>query len=94
MAVGRAQRMAALMPRITAEFGDALAPRVVDVLTLGEYAWHDCYGEPSPPEGVIDDIFVVANGDLARFVETVLLAVTDSRDLRLAAEAQRRQARA
>ena len=89
MAVGRAERMAELVPRIHAEFGVALARQVVAVLTLAEFAWHDCYGEPSPPAGVVDDIFVVANGDLGRLAEAARQAVLDYRDLRLEADAMR-----
>lgn len=91
MTVGRDQRMAELAPRIRAEFGDALAPRVVEVLTLAEFAWHDCYGDVSPPGAVVDDIFVAAAGDLARLVQAALLAVVDVRDLQLWADDVRSQ---
>lgn len=83
--------MAEVMPRLEAEFGTSLAPRAVDVLTLGELAWHDCHGETSPPEQVLDDILVLADGDLGRLIEAMRLAVTDSRDLRLAADDARRR---
>jgi hypothetical protein len=56
------------------------------VLTLTEFAWHDCYGELSPPGAVLEDIFAVAAGDLARLVQAALLAVVDFRDLRVWAD--------
>ena len=89
MAVGREQRMVEVTPRLKTEFGADLVPRVIQVLTLGELAWHDCYGEPSPPGEVLDDILVVADGSLERLIEAVLLAVEDYRDLRLLADARR-----
>lgn len=77
--------MAEIRPRLELEFGHAV-PTAIEVLTLTELAWHDCYGEPSPPPQVLDDILVVAGGDLQRLVHAALLAVIDRRDLRLAAE--------
>ena len=82
--------MAELRPRIEAEFGADRVERVIQVLTLGEMAWHDGHGDPSPPAAVVDDIFVVAGGSLDRLIAAVLLAVQDSRDLRLSADAIRR----
>lgn len=58
----------------------------LDLLELVELAWHDCYGEPSPPEEVIDDILLVSRGDLGRLVSAARLAVIDWRDLRVAAD--------
>ena len=82
--------MAALTPRLQAAFGPAVAGQARDVLVLTEMAWHDCYGEAAPPASVIDDILVVADGDLGRLVQAALLAVTDFRDLRVVADAKRR----
>jgi len=56
---------------------------------LTEFAWHDCYGEITPPEQVIDDILVVSQGDLGKLARAARLAVTDRRDLRLSADALR-----
>jgi hypothetical protein len=66
------------------------AGAALDALALLDFAWHDCYGESSPPEQVIEDIWVVANGDLAQFVSATHLAVVDFRDLRVNADALRR----
>jgi hypothetical protein len=57
------------------------AEAALDALALLDFAWHDCYGEPSPPEQVIEDIWLVSNGDLAQFISAVHLAVIDFRDL-------------
>lgn len=74
--------------RARAEFGSD-AEAVLDVLELTEFAWHDCYGEVSPPDSVIDDVFVVARGSVTGFVRAARLAVEDFRDLRLAADSLR-----
>jgi hypothetical protein len=66
------------------------AAAVLDVLALLDFAWHDCYGESSPPEQVIEDIWAASNGDLAQFVSAAHLAVVDFRDLRMNADAMRR----
>jgi hypothetical protein len=70
-------------------FGGRQAAVAPDLLELTEYAWHDCYGEVTPPDEVIDDILIVSRGDLARLVQSAKLAVVDSRDLRLAADGLR-----
>lgn len=70
------------------EFGrDAGA--ALDILELTELAWHDCYGEITPSDAVVDDIFVVARGNIATFGSAARLAVEDFRDLRLAADSLR-----
>ncbi len=67
MAISRADRRENRGARARAGFGvDAEA--VLDVLELTEFAWHDCYGETSPPEAVIDDVFVVAKESLKQFI--------------------------
>ena len=88
MAISRADRRENRGARARAGFGvDAEA--VLDVLELTEFAWHDCYGETSPPEAVIDDVFVVAKESLTQFIRAARLAVEDHRDLRMAAGAIR-----
>ena len=49
-------------------------------------AWHDCYGESSPGDDVVEDIFVVAQGNLAALIAAARLAVEDFRDLRMQAD--------
>jgi hypothetical protein len=88
MAISRADRREDQGPKARAEFG-ADAEAALDVLELTEFAWHDCYGEVSPPEQVIDDLFVVARGSVTEFVRTARLAVEDYRDLRVWADSVR-----
>jgi hypothetical protein len=89
VAVSRAERRAAREPLVTAAMGARSAPAALDILELVELAWHDCYGEVTPPDDVVADIVVCARGDLDRFAAMARLAVEDSRDLRLAADAVR-----
>jgi len=62
---------------------------VVQVLDLLDLAWHDCIAEVSPPDSVIDDIFVTAGGDLSRLIDATHLAVQDWRDPRVRADQSR-----
>ena len=73
-----------------ARFGTKLAPRALDLLELLELAWHDCYNEITPSEEIIDDILLLSDGRLDRLIVAARLAVTDSRDLKMAAEDRRR----
>lgn len=88
MVESRAGRRAARQERVTAEFGSDSAA-VLDLLELTDLAWHDCYGETSPRAAVIDDIFVVASGDVRHLIAAARLAVEDFRDLRMNADAAR-----
>jgi hypothetical protein len=83
MAIGRRERFDVLRPPILELFGDdvEMTLQVERVLTLTEMAWHDCYGEVSPPGDVIENIFVCSGGTLEGLVEASHLAVIDSRDL-------------
>ena len=67
-------------------FGSEQAPVALDLLELVELAWHDVYGDITPPDQVIDDLFVVSEGRIDRLVRAARLAVTDWRDLRVAAD--------
>jgi hypothetical protein len=89
MAVGRAARRIEREPRIVAVFGTDGAPRALDLLEIVELAWHDCYQEVTPPDDVIDDMLLLSDGRLDRLVDAARLAVTDWRDLRVAADERR-----
>ncbi len=67
-------------------FGEDRAPIALDLLELTELAWHDCYGETTPPDGVIEDILLLSDGSIERLIQSARLAVTDWRDLRVAAD--------
>ena len=40
----------------------------------------DCYGAVTPPDAVIDDIFLCSGASLATLAKAALLAVIDRRD--------------
>jgi hypothetical protein len=61
------------------------ADTALDALALLDLAWHDCYARGLLPKEVIDDIWVVADGDLGRFISAAHVAVLDFRDLRMSA---------
>jgi len=82
--------MAERRARITETFGEAQLTTVVELLTLLELAWHDCYSELTPSEELIDDIFLLSGGELTGLIRAVHLAVTDWRDVIVAADALRR----
>jgi hypothetical protein len=67
-------------------FGEDRAPIALDLLELTELAWHDCYGEVTPPEERIEDMLLLSEGSLERLIEVALLGVSDWRDLKVAAE--------
>jgi hypothetical protein len=87
---GRAARRAA---QVEAVLGRAPAPAALDLLELAEFAWHDCYGEITPPDDVVDDVLICSRGDLAQMVRVTRLVAEDSRDLRIAADALRAEDR-
>jgi hypothetical protein len=85
MAISRADRRADRERRAREAFGTD-GDAALDLLELTEFAWHACYGEVTPSDQFVDDLFVVAQGSLAGLVRTARLAVEDSRDLRMRAE--------
>lgn len=88
MTIGRDARRREQLPKIEAEFpGDI--ETVTQLLDVFERAWHDIYDEIAPQDWVIDDVFVLASGNLARLVSALHLALTDWRDLKVSAEAVR-----
>jgi hypothetical protein len=72
-------------PRVEALFGTA-ADAALDLLELTELAWHDCYGDVTPPDDVLGDILTVSQGRFDLLARASRLAVEDFRDLRLQAE--------
>jgi len=89
MAVSREERRGERSDRVEALFGKKDGQPALDLIELVELAWHDCYGEVTPPEPVVSDILTVSGGSLGRLISASHLAIVDRRDLQLAAEAHR-----
>ena len=90
MAVSRAERRSERTPRVVAVFGEERAPSALDLLELIELAWHDCYGEITPSEDVIEDMLLLSEGSIERLIQAARLAISDWRDLQVAAEELRK----
>lgn len=88
MTLSRSDRRQAARGRASIEYG-AGAEAALDLLELLELAWHDVHGEVTPPTEVVEDVWRVAGGDLGQLVQGARLAVTDTRDLRAAADQAR-----
>jgi hypothetical protein len=89
MAISRAERRADRKGRVVAVFGEGHAAAVLDLLELTELAWHDCYGEIAPSEGIVDDILLCSEGEVAKLIQVARLAVADWRDLKLLVQHKR-----
>jgi hypothetical protein len=70
-------------------FGESGADRALDLLEIVEPAWHDCYGERTPADELIDDMLLVSDGTLDGVIAAAHLGITDWRDLRVAADERR-----
>lgn len=92
MAVSRAERREDRTPRAIAVFGDDRAPFALDLLELTELAWHDCYGEITPSEDMIEDMLLLSEGTIEGLIQATRLGVADWRDLKVAAEEFRSRA--
>ncbi|RYC13807.1 hypothetical protein [Nocardioides zhouii] len=86
--ISRRERRDAARGRASIQFG-AEADAALDILELLELAWHDCHGDITPPSHVMEDVWVLANASLAGLASAARLAVTDWRDLRVAADSMR-----
>jgi hypothetical protein len=91
MAIGSEQRRQARKPRIAALFASREVEAALDLLHLTDMAWHDCYGprELEIPPQVLDDMLLLAHGDLAMLIRIGRAAVLDFRDVRVAADRER-----
>jgi len=87
--IGRDARRAERAPLVESVLGSSQASTGLDLLELTEYAWHDCYQEVTPPDDVVLNILICSRGDLATMIRAAKVAVRDSRDLQLWAEAVR-----
>jgi hypothetical protein len=91
VAIGSDQRRRERRPLIKTVFAESQVDTVLDLLDLTDMAWHDCYGprELEIPPAVLDDMLLLANGDVEALVRIAREAVIDFRDLRLAADRER-----
>ena len=62
MAVRRAERRRDREPRARAIFPEEQVPPALDVLELLECLWHDCYGDVTPSEEIVDDVLLLSEG--------------------------------
>jgi hypothetical protein len=87
MAEGSQQRRRERRRSIEELFAGRDVEAALDLLHLTDMAWHDCYGpqELEIPAAVLDDVLLLAGGDLAALVRLARAAVVDYRDVRLAA---------
>jgi hypothetical protein len=83
--ISRRERREAAWGHASIQFG-ADAEAALDILEMWELAWHDCYGDVTPPARVVEDVWLLADGSLAGLASAARLAVTDSRDLHMAAD--------
>lgn len=90
MAIGIAERRAERRTKVAVLFADR-TDRALDLIELMEMAWHDAYGEVTPPEQVVDDVLLLSEGNLRALIRWARLAVTDWRDVRVEADKIRRE---
>lgn len=91
MGIGRDARRTERRPMVAGSFSESSIDAALDVLELMDLAWHDCFGEVAPPPGVLDDVLLLAEGDVSSLVRHARSAVVDFRDVRVAADAKRDQ---
>jgi hypothetical protein len=91
VAIGSEQRRRERKPRIEGLFAGQQVEAALDLLHLMDMAWHDCYGprELEVPPAVLDDVLLLADGDLAVLIRVAREAAIDFRDVRMAANAKR-----
>ncbi|MEV4138908.1 hypothetical protein AB0J72_42930 [Dactylosporangium sp. NPDC049742] len=91
MAIGSDQRRQERRPRIMRHFDPREVEAALDLLALTDMAWHDCYGphELEIPADVLDDVLLLAHGNLSHLIRVAREAVADFRDVRMAADEER-----
>lgn len=88
MPTGRTQRRGERRTKVAVFFADR-TDRALDLLELVEMAWHDTYGEGTPPEDLIDDILFLSEGNLRLLIRWARIAITDWREVKAAAASAR-----
>lgn len=90
MAIGRDERRTGRRQQVLAVMADHDVEAALDLLELTQLAWHDCHGDVTPPDEVIDDILVLTDGSLSGLIAAAGPATVDWRDARVAADVRRR----
>lgn len=85
MVDSRDSRTAARRPRAVEVFGGQ-SDAALAIFELLDCAWHDCYGDSTPPADVVEDVWVGSLGRLDYLATSANLAVLDFRDLRMNAD--------
>jgi len=89
VAISRADRRRDREARVAAVFGEEQAAQALDLLELVDLAWHDCYGDISPSAEQVDDMLLLSDGSIEKLIGAARLAVTDWRDVKVAADGRR-----
>lgn len=84
----REERRSERRTKVAVLFADR-TDRALDLIELLEMSWHDTYGENGPPEDVIDDVLLLSEGSMRFLIRWARLAITDWRDVRVAADEER-----
>ena len=71
--------------RVAALFATDEVEAALDLLELMELGWHDCYGDITPSEELVDDMILVSDGLIVGLIGACRLAITDWRDLKVTA---------
>jgi hypothetical protein len=79
-------------PQAKEVFGE-LSRAALNILELTDWAWHDVYGEPTPSERVITDMFACSQGDIGKFAYAANEAVKDRRNVHVWADQVRARER-
>ena len=83
VAIGRDERRRDRRPQVESHFSDEEVERALDLFEIVELAWHDIYGEVTPPDRVVDEMLTFSRGDLKRLLSGALLGLRDPRDLHM-----------
>ncbi len=85
---GRSRRREDRRTKVAVLFADR-TDRALDLLELLEMAWHDTYGEGTPPEDLVDDVLFLSQGNLRLLIRWARIAVADWRDVKSSADSAR-----
>lgn len=88
MPAERSRRREARRTKVAVLFADR-TDRALDLLELLEMAWHDTYGEGTPPEDLIDDVLFLSQGNLRLLIRWARIAIADWRDVKASAASAR-----